>query len=218
MKEIEKDLHKNLFGSAAAVVGLSIFILSVVLVNVGFAQEKWREYKHRNFIIKYKTAPIDFVKSVKQAADQYYSEISANLGFARYQGWTWGDQAEIYIYDDADDYVKNAKTYQWSHWVASPTDRVIRSFPAAHGFFDSTLPHEIAHIIFREFVGFEAQIPPWFEEGVAMNQEKAKRWGSHRDVREALRNGTFIPLDQLTYTRLDSRSDSQLVQLVYAES
>jgi len=68
------------------------------------------------------------------------------------------------IYDNADDYVQAGKMASWSHGVASPKNKVIRTFPAAHGFFDSTLPHELGHIIFREFVGFKAQVPIWFEE------------------------------------------------------
>lgn len=95
---------------------------------------------------------------------------------------------------------------------------MIRTFPSAHGFFDSTLPHELGHIIFREFIGFKAQIPSWFEEGVAMYQEKARRWGAHDTVRKAMEDGTFKPLDELSITSLRRTSSKDLVNLFYAES
>ena len=40
------------------------------------------------------------IKTVEQMAESYYYEISENLGFTRYEGWTWDDRAKIYIIDD----------------------------------------------------------------------------------------------------------------------
>jgi len=198
------------------VLKLIFFILFISGTSV-YAQE-WKEYKCLHFIIYYKEAPEDFVKSVEQMSEDYYDEITRNLGFTRYKGWTWDERAKIYIYDDADDYVQSAKQASWSHGAASPRNKVIRTFPSAHGFFDSTLPHELGHIIFREFVGFKAQIPTWFNEGVAMYQEKAKRWGANRAVQKALEAGSFIPLQEMEHMRLNSKTDPAFVKLFYAES
>jgi len=161
---------------------------------------------------------IRFAKRVEEMAEYYYHKIAENLGFTRYKGWNWDKRAKIYIYDSADDYVNAGKQFRWSHGTASPKDRTIRTFPAAHGFFDSTLPHELGHIIFREFVGFKADVPTWFEEGIAMYQEQAQRWGAHDTVRRALEDGTFIPLDQMTYVRLSAKIEPKRVRLFYAES
>lgn len=182
------------------------------------AQERWKEYKRRHFIIYYKNAPFDFVETVEKAAEEYYRDITDNLGFTRYKGWNWEDRAKIYIYDDKDDYVEAGKQSEWSHGSAYPKDRTIRTFPLAHGFFDSILPHELGHIIFREFVGFRAKVPLWFEEGVAMNQEKAKRWGAHGMVREAMEDGTFKPLQELTMFSLWRNQTEAYISLFYAEA
>lgn len=179
---------------------------------------KWNEKKSTHFIIYYKKAPLDFVQSLEEMAEYYYEDITRNLGFTRYKGWSYDNRAKIYIYDDDKDYVESAKQARWSHGVADSKDKEIRTFPAAHGFFDSTLPHELGHIIFREFVGFKAEIPLWFEEGVAMYQEKAKRWGVHEIVLKAVEDGKFIPLKDLTHLQLYSNSDPELVSLFYAES
>ncbi|MDO8580561.1 MAG: peptidase MA family metallohydrolase [Candidatus Omnitrophota bacterium] len=195
------------------------FVLWVMVggTRLGYAEE-WKEYKKSHFIIYYQSAPFDFVENVEQSAERYYEDIARNLGFTRYKGWAWDERAKIYIYDSAEHYVQEAKQASWSHGSVSPSGKVIRTFPMAHGFFDSTLPHEIGHIVFREFVGLEAQVPLWFEEGVAMYQEQAKRWGAHAAVREAIQNGTFIPLEELTIMVLRGKTDEALVQLFYAES
>ncbi len=195
------------------IVGVLLFFQEVPL----FAGE-WKEYKKLHFIVYYKNAPLDFVEEVERTSVQYYREITSSLGFTRYKGWNWDERAKIYIYDNNDDYIKSGKQAGWSHGVSSPRDKVIRTFPSAHGFFDSILPHELAHIIFREFVGFKARIPSWFEEGVAMQQEKAKRWGAHDAVRKAIEEGTFKSLKELSLTRLNYRSSRESVNLFYTES
>jgi len=195
-----------------------VIFVAVAFMNTTVHAAEWKEYKRQHFIIYYKKAPFDFVETVARAAEQYYVEITRNLGFTRYKGWSWDDRAKIYIHNDADDYVQAGRQAGWSQGTASPREKIIRTFPSAHGFFDSTLPHELGHIIFREFVGFKAQVPVWFEEGVAMYQEKAKRWGAHDKVRKAIEEGTFKPLKELSITRLRHGTNMDLITLFYAES
>jgi len=202
---------------------INIRILTVILFFLGFSMTaasgaEWKEFKRTHFIIYYKEAPLEYVETVFESAEQYYKDIAEDLGFMRYKGWSWDDRASIYIFDDQEDYIKTGRNAGWSHGMTSPRDKVIRTFPTAHGFFDSTLPHELTHIIFREFIGFKAQVPAWFEEGVAMNQEKAKRWGAHDAVRKAIAEGTFKNLDELTITHLRYNASRDLVDLFYAES
>lgn len=180
--------------------------------------EKWQEENSRHFIIYFKKAPKDFIKNVEVEAERNYDEISDNLGYFRSQGWLSDDRAKIYIYDDNDDYLRNKNTYKWSHGVAEPKDKVIRSFPSAYGFFDSTLPHELGHIIFREIIGFNVRVPLWFEEGVAMYQEKAKRFGSHKTVQDAYHNHIFMSVLELSHIDLTTGTDVKVVNLFYAES
>lgn len=161
---------------------------------------------------------MDFVKSVESAAEQHYRDIADWLGFHREQGWALKNRGKIYIYEDANDYTANAVNFQWSHGAAFASEKTIRTFPSAHGFFDSTLPHEMTHIIFRECIGLETKIPLWFEEGVAMYQEKARRFGAHRIVLTAVEKGEFIPLNELTVMRLYNSSPDSQVELFYAES
>lgn len=200
---------------------LKFFILVLCFMQtlpIAWAQDKWNEFKGEHFIIYYKTAPMDFIKTVDEMAETYYREITQNLGFTREKWWTWENRAKIYIYDDAQDYIANSQQSDWSHGAAMAGEKIIRTFPSAHGFFDSTLPHELGHIIFREFVGLNAVLPLWFEEGVAMFQEKAKRWGANQDVKTAAKDGSFIPLPDLSHAGLSSSTDKNFINLYYAES
>ena len=198
-------------------VFLSLCFLLLVCQSV-FADGEWQEHKGAHFILYYKKSDFAFIKRVEEMAEYYYDRIARDLGFTRYKSWSWEDRAKIYIYDDAEDYVNSGRQLEWSGGTASATKRTIRTFPAAHGFFDSTLPHELGHIIFREFVGFKAQIPIWFEEGIAMYQEQARRWGAHETARAAIQNGTFMPLNEMTLLELSDKMENNLVQLFYAES
>ncbi|HNV23585.1 MAG TPA: peptidase MA family metallohydrolase [Candidatus Omnitrophota bacterium] len=197
-----------------------LFLMSLMLlmfVSSSFSKE-WTEEKEKHFIFYYKNAPQEFIKEVKRASEDYYEEICRNLGFYRYKGWIGKGRAKIYIYDNIDDYRQAPQIASWSHGMAFAQHKIIRTFPSAHGFFDSILPHELGHIILREFVGFDADLPLWFEEGVAMYQEKAKRWGAHQQVKKSLEENSFIPLSALTNFKMDRVVDATTIDLFYAES
>ncbi|MGE0269183.1 MAG: peptidase MA family metallohydrolase [Candidatus Omnitrophota bacterium] len=196
------------------VLTLGLFIL---WGSYSYAAE-WKELRGKHVVVYYNNAPKDFVDAVEEATETYYNNISKNLGFGRTQNWSYENRVKIYIYDSSEDYVYAGKQAGWSHGSASPTQKKIRTFPTAHGFFDSTLPHELGHIVFRDFVGYKTNIPLWFEEGVAMYAERAKRFGSHDVVRQAMHNGRFMPLDELTMIGLTPVTDEAVISLFYAES
>ena len=102
--------------------------------------------------------------------------------------------------------------------MANAKEKTIRTYPTDYGFFDTTLPHELGHIILREFVGYKADLPTWFREGFAMYQEQAKRWQADRTVKKAMDQGIFIPLPKLNKIRLTNNMSQGAVKLYYAES
>lgn len=192
--------------------------LLIYLTSPLEAAKEWQEIKGQNFIIYYRDdALLDFAQTVMDSAEDEFKYVTGNLGITRYQGWGWERRAAIYIYRDEEDYVNNGGA-GWSHGSASVEEKIIRTYPSAHGFFDSLLPHELGHIILREFIGFTVAVPLWFEEGVAMYQEKAKRLGADKAVKEAIEKGQFIPLSKLTDMQLYKDADQSLVDLFYAES
>lgn len=180
--------------------------------------EDFLEKKGTHFIIYYdKDVSQDFLDSVMEFAERYYNELTEKLGFTRFDYWTWDKRAKIYIYPDKETYVKETKQPGWSSGMAAYDRKTIWAFPREAGFFDTLLPHEIGHIVFREVIG-DRGVPLWLDEGVASYLEQAKRFGSEKIVLEAMNDNTFIPFKELT--KIDGyglrlRYD---VNLFYAES
>lgn len=182
-------------------------------------QNTWQQMKGQDFVIYYRAdVPDDFVQTTMDTSEDELRRVTDNLGITNSPSWGGGRQIKVYIYSNRDDFVKNGGQAGWSHGVAFAQAKTIKLYPDASGFFDSLLPHELGHIIFRDYIGFTANIPLWFEEGVAIYQEKAKRLGSNEIVKDAIKNGQFIPLSQLSGMRLYKNTKDQVVDLFYTES
>ncbi|MDE2027598.1 MAG: hypothetical protein KGK03_02265 [Candidatus Omnitrophica bacterium] len=195
--------------------------LAVLLADVSFAgtpQSGWQVMKGQDFVIYYRQdVPNDFIQTTMDTAEDELRDVTDDMGIIDES--QWGDKpVKIYIYSNQRDFVQNGGQAGWSHGAAFARARTIKAYPEASGFFDSILPHELGHIVFRDDIGYTAQVPLWFEEGVAIYQEKAKRLGSDTLVREALKNGQFIPLSQLTGMRLYKNTANQVVDVFYTES
>ena len=200
-----------------------IILLLIVLifsVNVLKAEEeKWDIAKSTHFILYYKDVPMEFVDEVLSRCEGYYNKITEALGFTRYNFWLWDNRAKIYVYNDAEEYKAKTGQPSWSSGCVSINEKVIKTFPLASGFFDTLLPHELGHIIFREFVGFYNQnIPLWLDEGVASYQEMSKRFAAKGYVRRAVKENNFIPLTRLSQINLSLISEPAAVTLFYSES
>ena len=182
------------------------------------AEEKWNISKSTHFIVHYKNAPNDFIEDLIARSEDYYDKIAESLGFTRFNFWLWDNRANIYIYDNAQEYQKETSQPSWSAGAAIPSQKVIYTFPYAKGFFDSILPHEMGHIIFREFVGFDnPAVPLWLDEGVASYQEKSRYASARQTVAQALASGNFLTLEELNST-VPALLSMEKAQVYYAEA
>jgi len=191
------------------------------LCAISSAQDevKWNTEKSTHFVVYYKNAPPDFIKQLIEKSEEYYNKIADNLGFMRFNFWLWDNRAKIYIYDDTKDYQTSTGHPSWSGGCAIASQKKIQTFPYAHGFFESILPHEMGHIIFREFVGFDNYaVPLWLEEGVASYQEDYRRSMSSWVVKEAVKKGSFMNLEKLNNFSPKSEKDNTIVNLFYSEA
>ena len=161
-----KALNEHFF------ICLFFFILACPLKI--FCQE-WKEVGGEHFIVFF-TQDEKFAKNVSDKAEVYYTRIASDLGYPRYsEFWTWDKRAKIYIYPDRESYLKATSQPQWSEGMAEYRSKQIISYAWSQGFVESLLPHEMAHLIFRDFVGFKGEIPLWLDEGVAQWEEELKR-------------------------------------------
>lgn len=146
--------------------------------------QSWKEIKSDHFVIRYApgsaadggTDVERFADEVAHLAEKYYARIAEDLGYPRHsEFWTWDNRVKILLYPDKPSYVTQGQNAAWSEGVANYTKREIASYAGSGRFLAHILPHEMAHLIFRDFVGFKGEIPLWLDEGVAQWSEEALR-------------------------------------------
>ena len=164
---------------------------------------KWKELKGAHFIV-YFSGEESFARDVLNSAERYYTRIAGELGYARYQDfWTWEKRCKIYVYPDHDSFLKSTGGAEWSHGMAEYSTKTIYSYAWHEGFPESLLPHEIAHLIFRDFIGFKGEVPLWLDEGVAQWEEEAKRPQMKAMVKELYEKEGFLFINDMM--KLDIR-------------
>ncbi len=195
-------------------------VLAVLMNSPALCAERpWQEAKSTHFIINYKNAPEDFINRSIEKLEACYERITDRLGFRRYNFWLWDKRAVVYIHDDAGSFQAVTGQPSWVSGEARPQEKIIHTFTNATGFFESLLPHEMAHIIFREFVGINNRaVPVCLDEGVASYQETSRVALAAPLIREAIRTNVFIPLETLVRLNPQFMQDQSAVHLFYAES
>ena len=199
---------------------LALFIFFIFLPFFIFAQTpEWHVFKSTHFLVYYNNAPDDALNRLTQRAEEYYNEITDELGFTRFNFWTWDDRAKLYLFDTREEYKSATGNPDWSGGQAVAYSKVIRTFITAPNFLDNILPHEMGHIIFREMVGFNnPAVPLWLEEGVATYQEKQKVPGVKKYLAGRIQNGSFLGLNDMERFDLANSKDKEKVELFYLES
>ena len=179
---------------------LIIFSLFSFLV---FAQE-WQELKGEHFIIYY-ISDEAFARKVRDTAEIYYRQIALDLGYPRYsEFWLWDKRVKIYLYPDHSSFLKATGQPEWSQGMADYGKKEIVGYNLSQIFLDSILPHEMAHLIFRDFVGFKGEIPLWLDEGVAQWAEKNKRAYIKKLIKKAYDEDRLLSLEDIM--KLDIRN------------
>ncbi len=166
----------------------------------------WQVETSQHFIIYHQSADRAYLNQLTSKAENYYRSITNNLGFQRFDFWLWDDRCEIFLYPGRAEYLEETGSIAWSRAHVDVVKKQITTFIGQENFFDVILPHELAHIIFREFVGFDKRLPLWLDEGVAMLAE-AESPQRLRFAQNLVSAGKHIPLDKLSdiraYTSID---------------
>ena len=158
----------------------------------------WETVKSDHFIVYYQEAPLDYVNKIIAAGEKYYKEITFDLGFTRFEGfWTFDKRAKIYLLKNSQDYKNKAQQPTWSSAGVNIFKREIVTYVGKDDFFENILPHEMGHIIFREFVGNRRKLPLWLDEGISSYLEKRFNKERLNLVKIMLSYGLFIDLEEL---------------------
>ncbi|MDD5729619.1 MAG: hypothetical protein PHN57_00610 [Candidatus Omnitrophica bacterium] len=199
-----------LLKKTAPFIFISCLLLIFGIREISFCQE-WKELKGDHFLV-YCEKDDDFAASVLNKAELYYQAIATDIGYPRYsEFWTWDKRVKIYIYPDHAAYVKAANCPEWSQGMADYNNKRILSYAFSKDFLDSILPHEMTHLIFRDFVGFKGEVPLWLDEGIAQWEETAKRAELKRFVKELYESDSLLSVSDMM--RLDIRNMKQMDRL-----
>ena len=195
-----------------------LFTTLLVLVCAASSAQEWNEEKGDHFIVFY-TNDAARPKEVIHKAEFYYNKIAEDLGYARYSNfWQWDKRVKIYIHPSKQAFQQATGQPAWSHGMASYLDKSIHSIETNENFLDEVLPHEIAHLVFRDFVGFKGYIPLWMDEGVAQWEEDAKRHEALALMPELAARGEVFTLEHMMTLDVRTETDPQKVALFYTQA
>jgi hypothetical protein len=180
--------------------------------------DDWQTLKGTHFLVQHRgQAP--FAAEALRAAEAAYGRVSGDLGFERRDGfWLFERRVTIRIYETREAFSLATGAPAWASGKASYSRREISGHAEGGDFIHSVLPHEVGHLVFREFVGFSGDIPLWLDEGVAQ-WEQPERRARHREAARALAaRNELIPLRDLINMDPRCERDADRVNRFYAEA
>jgi hypothetical protein len=192
---------------------ITLITIPVLLIAHSVYSQSWEEIKSDHFIIYFETEPY-FAKDIARKAESDYHRIANDLGYARHSDfWLWDNRVKIYIYPNHKSFIRATGQPEWSHGVADYGRKEIISYTWGKDFLESLLPHEIAHLIFRDFVGFKGEIPLWLDEGVAQWSEYGKRSRMKKMVRQLYEHDTLLALKDMMSLEVRRIRDMEKVHM-----
>ncbi len=202
------------------------FIIVLFLCSGAFAfPGPWQEVKDKHFVVLYKDYgdQADAYELLRKA-EEYYTKVAGQIGYSKYANfWTWNERVKIYIFPSQEEFARETHQPPWSRgYVVSDarllSTRMIVTYRQEDNFSNGLLPHEISHLLLRDFIGFDRYIPVWFDEGVAQLQEEQKRSVFYKLMRKKLAQRNFIPLRTLNRMIISGEEDQKQVLAFYAQS
>ena len=190
-----------------------------LLISSPAHAENWKELKGDHFIVYYQGEEKVFIREVLRKAESYYHDISTDLGYARRSNfWQWENRVKIYIHPTREEFIHATNEPTWSEGVADYTRKEIRSYVWSQGFLEALLPHEMTHLIFRDYVGFQGEIPLWLDEGVAQWEEPVKRAAVRQTMKSILAKGEAFSLAELTQLRVGRETGQDQAMRFYIQA
>jgi Peptidase MA superfamily len=189
------------------------------------ADDIWFEDKSYHFIIQYSVKEdAAWAADVLRKAESYYDSIADAIGYPRHdQFWTWEQRVKIRVFSDQAMFVKFTGLPSWSRGAAVNHQsflpkREIVTYQQDSGFLDRILPHEISHLIIRDFIGANKILPLWFDEGLAQLMEQGKEDIARRGMKQIVRQNNQIPFDIIAHYDTRAETDSRKVAIFYLQS
>lgn len=202
----------------AGIIVFSLF-LNPAAANAGDLREL---YSDHFIVIADKTIDSDYLDKTKDTAEYFYRIISQEFRFIRDQPWLWRNRAKIFVAKDRGQYLNRYKCPAWSNACVNYEDKTIFTYPQQKD-FSLILSHELAHIIFREYVG-KKKLPLWLDEGISSyigeKYRKSKSKESFILLKKIINERKYIKFEELNNLDIVSLKNKpkDYVDIFYLES
>lgn len=200
-------------------------IFFIIFTAADGRAENWEFINGKHFVVYYKVAQdSSLAQTVARKAEEYYTRIADQIGYSRYASfWTWEERVKIFIFPDQQAFMQSTGQQSWSRGYANSHSLFLRSrtivtYRQNQDFIDGLLPHEISHLILKDFVGLDAAVPLWFQEGVAQLCEANKKINADLVMRALIKRNEYIPFDLFMGSDIRQESDNRKVAIFYAQS
>ncbi len=149
-------------------------------------------------------------KRVGQLLEAKRIETIERFGFLIFPSWGRA-KAKVTLFPTREAFLKYAYSQDWSGaWTwqvlqegedgqKRVSERAIYTYAEIPNLETSVLPHEVTHLVFREFFGFSQNIPKWLDEGVALWTEDVTPVEMEEIVYKSALTGELIPLELYFY-------------------
>jgi len=157
--------------------------------------------------------------TIQTKSEEYYQAIPQLSGLP--SGEVLGlDQITVKIFENKEGYVKETGKPSWSEGFADYKNKEVFLIESEE-LTTSVLPHEISHLFFDSYMGYERNDFNWLDEGLAtLVQVKydPDQASSFNQSMADIRSGNFIALKDLRSFVLDKQTPAAKINLYYAET
>ena len=189
---------------------ICVIALGLVLPAVAAAETNgWKTIKMDHFVVTFQGDEA-YALRMGRAAESLLDRVMRELGYLqRDRFWLWENRCRIRTRAGFRGVVG---TPEWAGGRADYGERLVETFEGSETFADHVLPHELTHLVFREFIGFQGDVPGWLDEGVA-------QWVGAKLSGTALPAPPRVPMALRAMTAVDLRTaDRATAAVVYAQS
>jgi hypothetical protein len=178
----------------------------------------WQTLKGEHFLVHHQ-GDAAFAAEVLREAEACYDGITHDLGIERRDRfWLWDRRVHITLHSTREAFLRATGAPSWAGGKASYQKRAIDSFEGSPDLLDSLLPHEMTHLVFRDFVGGTRAVPLWLDEGTAQWEERTGAREAACLARELCRQGRFVPLRSLMESDVRRSGSHREAEEFYAQA
>lgn len=210
------SLTSCLRASASLALGLTF------LAGAGRAAETnaaWSVVKGKHFLVYYQPGDAQLAEKTVALAEAHCERIRKELRFVKRDDfWTWDNRVKVFIHPSREAFQRATGAPEWAGGRSSVARKEIASYSDDREFPRGALPHEIAHLVLRDFVGFKGEIPVWLNEGVAQWADSDRREDTLRLARELAARHTLTPLRTLAGVKDTRGLDAGQAAGLYAQA